>query len=56
MKGEGEQQLELDRRMIRQRIRTFKKQLEGIKVSRKEQSKRRQHVNHFKRRNVCCQV
>lgn len=42
MKGEGEQQLELDRRMIRKKIGTFKKQLEGIKVSRKEQSKRRQ--------------
>ena len=42
LKGEGEQQLELDRRMIRQRIRSYKKQLDTIKVSRKEQSKRRQ--------------
>lgn len=42
MKGEGEQQLELDRRMIRQKISLYKKQLEEIKKSRKEQSKQRQ--------------
>ncbi|MFZ4712386.1 MAG: GTPase HflX [Bacteriovoracaceae bacterium] len=41
--GEGEQQLELDRRIIRERIEFYKKQLEDVEISRKEQSKRRQN-------------
>ncbi len=43
MKGEGEQQLELDRRIIREKIEKHKKQLEEIKISRKEQMKKRQN-------------
>jgi GTP-binding protein HflX len=39
--GEGEQQLELDRRMVRSRIEFFKTQLEEIQTSRTEQKKRR---------------
>lgn len=39
--GEGEQQLELDRRMVRERIEYYKKQLVTITKSRKEQQKRR---------------
>lgn len=42
LKGEGEQQLELDRRMVRSRIQFLKGQLETIKKSRKEQKKRRE--------------
>lgn len=42
-KGEGEQQLELDRRIIRRKIETFKKQLEEIAKSREQQKKRRQN-------------
>jgi GTP-binding protein HflX len=41
--GEGEQQLELDRRMIRERIEFFKKQLEEVQKSRVQQSKKRQN-------------
>lgn len=39
--GEGEQQLELDRRMIRERIEFFKKQLEEVQKSREQQGKKR---------------
>ncbi|MBC76284.1 MAG: GTPase HflX [Halobacteriovoraceae bacterium] len=42
-KGEGEQQLELDRRIIRRKIETYKKQLEEIAKSREQQKKRRQN-------------
>lgn len=41
MGGEGEQQIELDRRIIRQRIEFFKKELEDLVISRKEQRKKR---------------
>ena len=41
--GEGEQQIELDRRMIRKRIEFFKVELEEIATSRQEQRKKRQH-------------
>lgn len=41
--GEGEQQLELDRRIIRDRIAGLKKQLKTLQVSRKEQRKKRQN-------------
>lgn len=40
--GEGEQQIELDRRMIRKRIEFFKKDLEDMAISRQEQRKKRQ--------------
>lgn len=43
-KGEGEQQLELDRRIIRRKIETYKKQLEEIAKSREQQKKRRQNL------------
>jgi GTP-binding protein HflX len=43
LKGEGEQQLELDRRMIRERIESYKKQLGQVVKSRIEQRKRRQN-------------
>lgn len=42
LKGEGEQQLELDRRIIKKKISTYKDQLEEIRISRQEQSKKRQ--------------
>ncbi len=41
--GEGEQQLELDRRMVRERIEFHKKQLEEVQRSRIEQRKKRQN-------------
>jgi GTP-binding protein HflX len=41
--GEGEQQLELDRRMIRERIEFYKKQLEDVQKSREQQRKKRQN-------------
>ncbi len=41
LKGEGEQQLELDRRMVRSRISQFKKELKTVITSRREQGKRR---------------
>lgn len=41
LKGEGEQQLELDRRMIRERIEFLKKQLDDVVKSRVEQRKKR---------------
>jgi GTP-binding protein HflX len=43
LKGEGEQQLELDRRIIKRKVSNYKAQLEEIRVSRQEQSKKRQH-------------
>ena len=43
LKGEGEQQLELDRRIIRNRISSLKKQLIEVQKSRKEQRKRREN-------------
>jgi len=39
--GEGEQQIELDRRMIRKKIESFKRQLKEMAKSRKEQKKKR---------------
>jgi GTPase len=41
--GEGEQQLELDRRMIRERIEYYKRQLEEVQRSREQQRKKRQN-------------
>lgn len=41
--GEGEQQLELDRRMIRDRIEFFKKQLADVERTREQQRKKRQN-------------
>lgn len=41
--GEGEQQLELDRRMIRERIEFHKRQLEEVQRTRVEQRKKRQN-------------
>jgi GTP-binding protein HflX len=41
--GEGEQQIELDRRMVRERIRIHKKQLEEISRTREVQRKKRQN-------------
>ena len=43
MKGEGEQQLEIDRRIIRDKIAFYKKQLIEIEKTRKEQRKHREH-------------
>lgn len=43
LKGEGEQQLELDRRIIRNRIAFYKKQLLEVAKTRKEQRKRREN-------------
>ncbi len=40
--GEGEQQIELDRRIVRQRIERYKRELKEMQTSRKEQRKRRQ--------------
>jgi GTP-binding protein HflX len=43
--GEGEQQLELDRRMVRERIEFYKRQLEEVQRTREQQRKKRQqHV------------
>lgn len=41
--GEGEQQIELDRRMVRERISLFKKQLQEISRTREVQRKKRQN-------------
>lgn len=41
--GEGEQQIELDRRIIRQRIEHYKKELQDLEKSREQQRKRRQN-------------
>lgn len=41
--GEGEKQIELDRRIIRERIEFHKKELEGIRRSREQQKKKRQN-------------
>ena len=41
--GEGEQQIELDRRMIRSRIEHYKKELEQMAKSREQQGKKRQN-------------
>lgn len=43
LKGEGEQQLELDRRIIRGKISFLKKQLIEVEKTRKEQRKRREN-------------
>ena len=43
MGGEGEQQLELDRRIVRNRIEFFKKQLKNIVTSREQQNKKRKN-------------
>lgn len=43
LKGEGEQQLELDRRILRDRIAFYKKQLLEIAKTRSEQKKRREN-------------
>lgn len=43
LKGEGEQQLELDRRIIREKIASLKKQLVEMEKTRKEQAKHRQN-------------
>jgi GTP-binding protein HflX len=43
LKGEGEQQLELDRRIIREKIEFMKKQLVDVAKSREQQSKKRQN-------------
>ena len=42
LKGEGEQQLELDRRLIRTRIQLLKKQLKTIESARRQQGKKRE--------------
>jgi len=42
LKGEGEQQLELDRRIIKKKVAGYYKQLEEFKLSKQEQSKKRQ--------------
>lgn len=41
--GEGEQQIELDRRIIRERIEFYKKELKSVEKSREQQKKRRQN-------------
>ncbi len=41
LKGEGEQQLELDRRIVRRRIQTYEKQLKDLIISRNERKKKR---------------
>jgi GTPase len=41
--GEGEQQLELDRRMVRERIEYYKRQLVEVQRSREQQRKKRQN-------------
>lgn len=41
--GEGEQQIELDRRMIRERIEFFKRELKDISKSREQQKKKRKN-------------
>ncbi len=43
LKGEGEQQLELDRRIIRKKIEHYQEQLKEIAKSREQQSKKRQN-------------
>lgn len=43
LKGEGEQQLELDRRIIRDKITSYKKQLKEIAKNRREQRKGREN-------------
>ena len=40
--GEGEQQLEIDRRLIKEKIRVYKRQLKALEISRQEQRKKRQ--------------
>ncbi len=41
--GEGEQQIELDRRIVRERIEFHKKELEEVRRSREQQKKKRQN-------------
>ncbi len=43
MSGEGEKQIELDRRIIKDRIKFFKQELEDVIVSREQQRKKRQN-------------
>ncbi len=43
MSGEGEKQIELDKRIIKDRIKFFKHELEDVIVSREQQRKKRQH-------------
>ena len=43
--GEGEQQIELDRRIIRQRIEFYKKELKQVIKARQEQKKKRQNMS-----------
>jgi GTP-binding protein HflX len=43
LKGEGEQQLELDRRIVREKIELLKKQLKDVATSREQQRKKRQN-------------
>lgn len=42
--GEGEKQIELDRRMIRHRLKTIQKRLDNLKKTRVEQRKRRKDI------------
>lgn len=44
VKGEGEQQIELDRRIIRERIEHHKRELAEIKIARVERSKKRKNM------------
>ena len=41
--GEGEQQIELDRRIVRERIEFYKRELEEVRKSREQQKKKRQN-------------
>ncbi|WP_127718064.1 GTPase HflX [Halobacteriovorax sp. HLS] len=41
--GEGEQQIELDRRIVRERIEFYKKELQDVRKSREQQKKKRQN-------------
>ena len=43
LKGEGEQQLELDKRLVREKIENYKKQLKNVEKSRIEQRKKRKN-------------
>ena len=43
--GEGEQQIELDRRIVRQRIEFYKKELKQVSKARTQQKKKRQNMS-----------
>ena len=43
--GEGEQQIELDRRIVRQRIEFYKKELKQVIKARQQQKKKRQNMS-----------